>query len=351
MRWCRLREKGCGLPRIWRGRILPIGVLVLIAWTPRASLAANGPPRLNGTLLEQTVAAVRDCLAADPPPWPEAWQHEYLDTIRRAVTKQTETADYPERLRILRDGFALYWKDLRHREGRPYFEVRLAEIRWYVEHLMETELPTERERRQLRDQYRAIIEHAAESLLAQFSFLDPNAVGSAKVDHVAECQRHIDSPLLPIFLRPLSDQAIEEIQERWSDLRYARIDLWCQLDPEATAPGERNNEPSEERRRDHVLAEQSFAQLRPQRWALATAAPEYYRSAVTKEITGRKQQAVAISEAHRRENRLPMAVLQTEYLSFLLAALLETAGTPECSMNHSASSTGRGRREKNDEMP
>jgi hypothetical protein len=66
-------------------------------------------------------------------------------------------------------------------------------------------------------------------------------------------------------------------------------------------------------------------QLRGQLWRLIPAFPDYYRNAVAREIDARKQRLRARADARSQEDRLGMGVLQTEYLSFLLTALLETA--------------------------
>jgi len=281
------------------------------------------------TLTKQTLAAIQGSMAANPAPWPEAWGREYLETVRQAIATQADDAQYPERLRILRDGFGAYWKDTKNREQRSFFEVRLAEIRWYVEHLMGAELPDETQRQKLRDQYTDLCDHAASSLLTQFPFLDLNAVHAAKADHLAQCYRNIDAPLLPIFLRPFSDAQIQRIKERWHDLRYARVDLWRQLGQEATTVREGQETLSGKVHPDYLLTHRSLAQLRPHIWALAAPPPESYRAAVANEIAAQKRRAESKAEARRRERRLPIAVRQTEYISFLLAALLETAEMPQ----------------------
>ena len=97
---------------------------------------------------------------------------------------------------------------------RSHFEVRRAEIRWYVENLMTAELPGEQEKALLRHQYEDLANHATESLIAQFSFLDPNRVQKAKADHLADYCRNLDAPLLPIFLMSLSETQVEQIKQR-----------------------------------------------------------------------------------------------------------------------------------------
>ena len=63
-------------------------------------------------LLEQALATVQDCMARSPAPWPDDWQHEYLDTIRRAAAPRPDALQYAERLAILSMGFQPYWEGL-----------------------------------------------------------------------------------------------------------------------------------------------------------------------------------------------------------------------------------------------
>jgi hypothetical protein len=235
---------------------------------------------------------------------------------------------YGEKLRIAREGFAPYWVDMKNRQERSFFEVRLAEVRWYIEHLMEANLPSETENQQLRDQYEALIDHATESLLTQFSFLDPNAVRAARADHLADCYRNIEAPLLPVFLRPASDAGIEKMRELWHDLRYARVDLWRHLGGSAPPEGDALNSPAVQMHPDYVLARRSLGQLQEQMWSLMANPPDYVRDAVAKAFAARKQRVRATARARSQEQRLGVAVWQTEYLSFLLTVLLETTEIP-----------------------
>ena len=133
-------------------------------------------------LTEQTFQTIRDCMVRSPAPWNDAWQQEYVDTIRHAISLHQDTPRYAERLGILRRGFELYWQDLNKRKERSLFEVHRAQIRWYTEHLMDTKLLSEDERQKLRNQYKDLWNYAASSLLTQFPFLDPNAVHLAKAN-------------------------------------------------------------------------------------------------------------------------------------------------------------------------
>jgi hypothetical protein len=279
--------------------------------------------------MEQALTAVRECITRSRVPWPEAWQQEYVDTIRAVITPHQDTPQYTRCLQILHEGFGPYWEGLRNSADRSRFEVHRAQARWYVEHLMSTELPGEEERQALRYQYEDLTGHAAQSLLTQFPFLDPDMVEKAKADHLAECYRNIDAPLLPIFLVPFSEAQVDQIKQRWHDLRYARVDLWRRLDTASRPLNEDRGVPSSQTDPHYLLMQRSFGQLRSYIWTAIGPAPDYYRRAVDNEINTQKRRLELRAEALNRERGMPRAVLQTEYLSFLLAALLETMEIPE----------------------
>jgi len=124
-------------------------------------IAAGSTKSAQPALIEQTLGAIRDCMARSPAPWPEEWRQEYVDTICHAISLQKDTTRYNERLGILRRGFELYWQDLNKSIERSVFEVHRAQIRWYTENLMDAKLLSEDERQKLRNQYKNLWEHAA----------------------------------------------------------------------------------------------------------------------------------------------------------------------------------------------
>jgi hypothetical protein len=303
-----------------------IELLVVIA---TIVLLAGIPPWAEGSAepdaLAQVLAAIRDAMAKSPAPWPQAWQEEYVGTIRQVAVAHRDSPGYAARLEILRSGFASYWETVPKNDQRSLFGVRQAEIRWYVENLMAGELPTENSREKLREQYRSLVEYATGALLTQFPFLDPNRVRLAQADHLRRCYRIIESPLLPTFWSPLTEAQVDQLKERWTTLRYARVDLWRQLGGGAPTTARKTQVPSANAHPDYLLTRRSLDQLRGQIWSLIPAPPDYYRNAVAKEMAAQKQRVQSQAEARAQETRLGVAVWQTEYLSFLLTALLETA--------------------------
>lgn len=279
---------------------------------------------------ESTLAAIESYMARAPVPWPQAWQREYLDTIRQAIASEPNAPEGARRLGILRRGFPPYWEGLTKIAERPLFEVQTAQIRWYVEHLMGAQLPSDEEEQRLREQYTDLWDHAALSLLTQFDFLDANSVRTAKAKGIAECYRDIDAPLLPIFLRPFTAEQLDHLKQRWHALRYARIDLWRQIAPEAAQAAIRGSAPPLEVELSLLLAQRSLDQLLGQIWAVGPSPPDYYQAAARNWVEAQRRAIQAPAEARRAERtlnrRYASQLLQTEQLSFLLAALLQTAG-------------------------
>jgi hypothetical protein len=285
----------------------------------------------DSTLTKQTLEAIQNCMAQSPALWPEQWKQEYVDTIGRAIELHQDAPDYPERLEILRKGFAPCWETVpktHDKNGKSLFEVYRCRMRWYVEHLMGSEFPSEQEKQVLRDQYTEIWDHAARSLLAQFPFLDPNTVQKAKVDDLSQCYRKINAPLMPVYLRPMSEEQVGQIKKRWDELRYARVDLWRQFIGNSPMSSRDNDAPSPNAKRDFELMKQSFSQLLGLVWMIVPQRPDYYLTAIenqTKALKHRvevKQQAQ--SDQQRLEKERSRQVLQAEHIGFLLAALLET---------------------------
>lgn len=164
--------------------LVVIAPVVLVAGIPARP---EGPAEPNS--LAQALTAMRDARAKSPAPWPQAWEQEYVETIRQVAVARRDSPEHAARLGILRNGFALYWEAVPKNDQRSLFEVHRAQIRWYVESLMNAELPCEEEKQKLRDRYKKLLDDAADALVTQFPFLDPNVVQRAKADHLAECWR------------------------------------------------------------------------------------------------------------------------------------------------------------------
>lgn len=280
---------------------------------------------------DQTLEAIQDCMAHSLAPWPDERKQEYLETIRSAVELHQDAPHYAVRLEILRKGFAPYWQSFKKTQDRSLFEVHRTRIRWYTEHLMGTKFPSEEERQTLRDQYTDIWDYAVDSLLRQFPFLDPNTVQAAKADDLRVCHSKIDAPLLPVYLRPLSEEQVGQIKQRWHNLRYARVDLWRRLGGGSMMPSVNGDTTISEAERHYQLTKESLSQLLAQIWMVVPQRPDYYLSALENRSNALKRRLQlkrqARSDQQRLEKERSRQLLQTEHISFLLAALLEAPGS------------------------
>ncbi len=248
-------------------------VLLLAALAcPPANLATSSEP-------EQALAAIDDCLAASPPAWPQGWQSEYVNAIRDALRGHEAPADYTLRLDALREGFPLYWQDVTTNGDRPLFELQCAEIKWYARHLVSSPLPAEDDRHAIRKQMKDLWHTAADSLIAQFPFPDPNMVCKARADHLHDCLRWVDAPLKPIFRQPFAAEQINRIREGWHELRYARVDLMRQLGGEDVFLALRPREAAPSDHPHYLLTYRSLEQLESFIWTVVTRPPEDYLKA------------------------------------------------------------------------
>ncbi len=313
------------------------------------AVTGEGTDSADSPLRGKTLEVIQNCMSRTPVPWPDNWKTEYIDTIRRAISgvggqgsgvgstdRRSESPGYAACLDVLAEGFEPYWQGLKKTEDRPLFGLQLAQIRWYIEHLMAAGVPNAEDKRKIKDQYQALWNEATIALMTQFPFLDPNIVAKAKDDSLADCYRKIDVPLLPIFLRPLAatqeTQNLASLQQRWHDLRYSRVDLWRQIagdNPVETQDFASLQTRSLTAHPHYLLTQRSLDQLLSQVWAVAASPPEYYRTAVANRANAQKRLLQAKSQAYNQERRLERErsrqFLQTEEIGFLLTALIETA--------------------------
>ena len=196
---------------------------------------------------------------------------------------------------------------------------------------METKFPSDDERDKLRDQYTHIWDHAAGSLLAQFPFLDPNAVPTAKADHLRQCCRKTEAPLMPVYLRPMSAEQVAQIKQGRDKLRYAHVGLWRRLDPASRMSSVNGDATISDTKRHYELTKKSLSQLLGLVWMVVPQRPDYYAKALENQTKALERRYQSKRTARRDQQRLEKTrsrqLLQTEHVGFLLAALLET---PQC---------------------
>lgn len=133
---------------------------------------------------------------------------------------------------------------------------------------------------------------------------------------------------MPVYLRPLSAEQVGQIKQRWDNLRYARVDLLRRLGENSTTPAENNDAPSTNAERVYELTKESLSQLLGMVWMIIPQRPDYYLRALenwNKAMEDRFQsKRMARSDQQHLEKVRSRQLLQTEHISFMLAALLET---------------------------
>ncbi len=279
----------------------------------------------------QVPGVIQECVDKVPALWPEAWRREYIETMHRAMAPDPNGAPTTWHLEALGEGFTRYWKGLVKNQDRAFFEIQLAEIRWYTEHLIRASSPSAEDTRKRRDQWKRLSDHGASLLLTQFPFLDPSIVQKAQADHLVLCYHHIDAPLVPVFGDLLSDTQVEQVKKRWHDLRYARVDIWNRLGGEAMISLDGLEAMPVQEHPHYLLTQQSLAQFQAHVQAIAIVPCDHYRDALRHYTEAQLQRRKSLSQARRAEHRLERdhagQLLQVEHLGFLLTALLET-GAP-----------------------
>ena len=138
--------------------------------------------------------------------------------------------------------------------------------------------------------------------------------------------------MLPVFLRPFTEAQVDQLKQRWQDLRYSRVDLWRQLGGNSAASPENQEAKPLTAHPHYLLTQRCLAQLLSQVWTVAAPPPDYYRTAATNLMNAEKRRVQARSQAYSQERRLERErsrqFLQTEQIGFLLSALMETAKNP-----------------------
>ena len=304
-------------------------ILLIITFFPCIMFGVAGSEKSD--LIEQTLKTIEDCMERSPAPWPEEWEDEYLDTIRREIVLHRYVTHFDLRLQILKKGFGPYWESFEKNAERSFFELHCTRTRWYIEHLIGSEFPTDQERQKLRDQYKDLWNDAADSLLEQFPFIDPNAVMRAEVEDLSECYRKIETPLIPVYLKPISEEQVQQIKQSWAKMRHERVDLFSRLNSGSKMHLKEDIETSSNIESDYQLTKESLSQLLGLVWMIVPQRPDYYLNAIDNQNKALKLRFQLNSQARINHQRLEKErsrqLLQTEHISFMLAALLET---PRC---------------------
>jgi hypothetical protein len=305
-----------------------IGMVILVLLPPARSRAEH-PIDVN--FVEQGMATVRDCMAHSPVSWVDAWQQEYLDTIREALATGASRPDYPAKIELFQRGFARYWAEFpRSTLTRAEFDVGKAEVRWYCETFMAERLASGSEKALLKAQLRELCDYAGEYLRGRFPFLVVDCVEEAKKGALAEFDEQVDSPLLPIFRRPLSDEQLRAVKAGWAHLRRRWHFIWREVRYGGGSPGDSSDPGDHLSSHPHYrLAKRCLAYLAGTFWSTSAKPPAYVVDAIRRLNAEKAKRARIGRQGADAERELAMRcsnqIEQLEEWSFVFTALLETA--------------------------
>lgn len=219
-------------------KTFPAGVswgFIIMGWVAPILADASAPdatctPHPAPDPLEHTLATVRECMARAPAPWPQQWQDQYVDAIRRGLAGDPNRAGYAEKLEIARSGFARYWgKTPVAGLTQAQYEVLQAEMQWYCETLMAEDLPSASEKTLLQRQFRELCDYATEYLTARFPFVLAEYVQESKEAALREFDEDLAAPLVPIFRRPFSEDQLCGIKANWGRLYERWHFIWQEV--------------------------------------------------------------------------------------------------------------------------
>jgi len=334
---CKERKRpDAGWPRaISWGLVLPGLLLPALARDPRDS-RQSAP-------LQQTLAIVQDCMASTPAPWPDTWQREYLDAIRQALNNDANQADYAPRIEVFRRGFARYWaKSPVAGLTQTEFDLRKAEIRWYCETLRAEEPASPSEKVVLKAQLRDLCDYAAQYLNGRFPFLKPECVEEAKKAALAEFEQEVESPLLPIFRRPLSEDQLRATKARWARLYRRWHFIWRGVRYGGRGGGDLSDPGNLTSHSHYRFARRCLTYLPRTLWPTVPKPPGYVLEVITKLNAEKAERARLTRKGVHAEREVAMRcsnqIEQVEEWSFVFTALLETASTDHgqaCSLANS----------------
>jgi hypothetical protein len=284
----------------------------------------------NTDLVEQTIEAVQECMESGPVPWPDEWKKEYLDTIRKAILTHQNTPQYNRKLEILHKGFALFWNHIKKSKcSATQFKVYIAEIRWYIEHLMREKLSSKKEREILKIQYRELFVYAIESLRGQFPFIKRDITDAALQKGLQQSYERIDAPLMPIYSKPFTDNQIKRIKARWDSSHTNRSGLWSKFSSNVRMQGSDVQVTNPKMHPHYVFTKRCISSLLGSIWRVAVIPPDYCVMALQQSMEESKELEQEFRYNSASERRLishfGTRIEQVEQWSFIFKGLLETA--------------------------
>jgi hypothetical protein len=306
------------------------GFVVLAVLSARVARAATDSA--EPAPLGQALAVVQDCMVHSPAPWPDAWQREYLTTIREALSSDPNRPNYATNIEVFRRGFLRYWAQTQASGlTQTEYDLRRAEMRWYCETVMAAEPASASEKAVLKGQLRDLCDYAAEYLQGRFPFLKAEYVEAAKKAALAEFEREVDSPLLPIFRRPLSEDQLRAVKANWARLYRRWYFIWREVRYEGAGQEDRSALQDVASHPHYLLVKRCLSYVPQTTWPTLERPPTYVVDAIRKFDAEKAERGRINRQVAQIETDLAMRssnqVEQVEEWSFILTGLLETANT------------------------
>jgi hypothetical protein len=250
--------------------------------------------------------------------------------IREALSNDPNQPDYQARIGVFRRGFTRYWGKSQGSElTQPEYELRKAEMRWYCETLMAEGPASASEKAVLKVQLRDLCDYAAEYLKGRFPFLTPGCVEEAKKAALADFDQEVDSPLLPIFRRPFSEDQLRAIKANWGRVYRRWHFIWRDVRYAGGGQGDLSDPRDLASHPHYRFVKRCLLYLPRTIWPTGAKPPGYVVD-VIRELNAEKAERGRMNrQGADAERELAMRssnqIEQVEEWSFVFTALLETA--------------------------
>ena len=181
-----------------------IALVLTLAWvvvlgTGGDAWSAAGNPALASEIRQIVEENAQDLGAG----WRDA-QAAYLTAL---LAPHEERPDFDARMEHFRSGIVVMLTRIKPSSRLEDFtNAHNAEARWYVEQLMEGELPSDAVQEEIRAQLKHLFGELAEQTRAAIPEIDEAIQADVTRDLLADCEVTIRSALFPLFRRPLTDE-------------------------------------------------------------------------------------------------------------------------------------------------
>jgi hypothetical protein len=306
-----------------------LNIVLALLVTTNKSFAYTDLPKEKGLINNALLIAEKSI--NDPcAVWSSAWKHEYLDTLKTAMSKEPNEFDYDKKIKIFIDTFPEYIENYKKSKfTQVEFDMCKAEVQWYCETLLADELPSATEKELLKSQIQTICDYASEHLKGQFPFLTETYIQEGKKAAILELNHQLENSLIPFFRRPFSQDQIKVIQANWASLYKRWYSIWRDIRFSSWDNEEILNSNDIAKNPQTQFVQKCMSFLPVAIWPTVQKPPKYFLEALNKlnvekniEIDKNRQlEKIGREITTKYKNQ----VEQIEQWSFIFSALLETS--------------------------